>query len=346
MYQLLDEKFRLFSGVFGASDDVLGAVESGVDFEKRIAGIYQKCRTPQQISFEFDLLQRELESEIAEGQREAREKLLNNFDQEVVEKVKMQSHVVLDHFNERLWRLAQHALRDCATFSESEHSFVLNANPYPGETVHPGPYRLGGKSVDDANTFRVGHVLAQRMIADALARDLPAATLTLDYTGSGRKVAIVEGLVGKKGWLRCERLAVNSIEPEDHLVCAAVLEDGTTLDPQQCRRLLELPATAGAAVSPTDGVAAQLDAARAAIEQPLLDELARRNSGWFDAEMDKLDRWAEDRRQTLKAELDELDDRLRETKKAARFAPSLPEKLERQRDVKRMEARRDEAWKD
>src|SRR5207248_7444845 len=107
VYQLLDEKFRLFDGVFGASDEVLGAVESGVDFEKRIAAIYQKCRTPQQISFEFDSLQRELEAEIAEGQREAREKLLNNFDQEVVEKVKLQSHVVLDSFNDRLWRLAQ-----------------------------------------------------------------------------------------------------------------------------------------------------------------------------------------------------------------------------------------------
>jgi SNF2 family DNA or RNA helicase len=38
VYQLLSEKFKLFEGVFGASDEVLGAIESGVDFEKRIAG--------------------------------------------------------------------------------------------------------------------------------------------------------------------------------------------------------------------------------------------------------------------------------------------------------------------
>lgn len=44
VYQLLSEKFRLFEGVFGASDKVLGTIESGVDFEKRIAGIYQECR--------------------------------------------------------------------------------------------------------------------------------------------------------------------------------------------------------------------------------------------------------------------------------------------------------------
>ena len=41
VFELLDQKFNLFKGVFGASDDVLGAVESGVDLEMRIASIYQ-----------------------------------------------------------------------------------------------------------------------------------------------------------------------------------------------------------------------------------------------------------------------------------------------------------------
>jgi SNF2 family DNA or RNA helicase len=32
IYQLLDQKFQLFDGVFGASDEVIGAIQSGVDF--------------------------------------------------------------------------------------------------------------------------------------------------------------------------------------------------------------------------------------------------------------------------------------------------------------------------
>src|SRR5439155_11812941 len=106
--------------------EVLGAVESGVDFEKRIAAIYQKCRTPEQIQFEFDQLQHELESEIVEGQRDAREKLLDNFDQEVVEKVRIQSHDVLDRFNDQLWRLTRHLLAEDAQFDEHGHSFILD----------------------------------------------------------------------------------------------------------------------------------------------------------------------------------------------------------------------------
>ena len=168
VYELLDEKFRLFNGVFGASDEVLGAIESGVDFEKRIAAIYQKCRTPQQIQFEFDQLQQELDTQIAAGQRDAREKLLDNFDQEVVEKVRIQSSGLLDRFNERLWLLTRYLLDSFAEFDGDEYSFHLTSNPFPGETIHPGPYRLG-KNVEDANTYRVGHPLAQRVIAQAKA---------------------------------------------------------------------------------------------------------------------------------------------------------------------------------
>src|ERR1700689_3579266 len=125
VYQLLDEKFRLFDGVFGASDEVLGAIESGVDFEKRIVAIYQKCRTPEQIGFEFDQLQHDLESEIGDKRKEAREQLLNNFDQEVVEKVRVSSGDYLDPFEEWLWQVTRYYLAPYARFDHGGYSFVL-----------------------------------------------------------------------------------------------------------------------------------------------------------------------------------------------------------------------------
>jgi len=84
--------------------------------------------------------------------------------------------------------------------------------------------------------------------------------------------------------------------------------------------------------------------AAAGRRQGLLDALAASNGHRFDAEMDKLDRWAEDRRAGLKAELEELDQEIKETKKAARLAPNLPEKLERQKELRKLETKRDEAW--
>ena len=46
VYELLAQKFQLFEGVFGASDEVLGTIGSGVDFERRIADIYQDLPQP------------------------------------------------------------------------------------------------------------------------------------------------------------------------------------------------------------------------------------------------------------------------------------------------------------
>lgn len=344
VYELLDEKFRLFNGVFGASDDVLGVVESGVDFEKRIAAIYQKCRTPQQISFEFDELQKELETEIAEGQRDAREKLLDNFDQEVIEKVRVQTSGALGRFNERLWRLTQHLLREHADFSDG-YEFTLRRNPYPGEAIHPGPYRMGPAGAGE-NVYRVGHPLAQRLIQDALTQPTPCRSLHFDYTGSRRRIAILEPLIGQCGWLHCTRVTVNSVEPEDHVVLTAVLDSGLEVDPEQCQRLFDLPAESGEVEAVPEPVRDSLSRLRADTEKPLLQAVQARNGGWFDAEVTKLDGWAEDRRTSLKAALDQLDDQLKEARKAARTAGTLPEKLERQRDLKRLDGRRHEAWKD
>jgi hypothetical protein len=92
-------------------------------------------------------------------------------------------------------------------------------------------------------------------------------------------------------------------------------------------------------------VEAALDEAQARHRQSLLEETTTLNGRWFDSEMDKLDRWAEDRRASLKGELAELDDALKEAKKAAHLAPTLPEKLERQRAARTLDAKREDAWR-
>ncbi len=92
-------------------------------------------------------------------------------------------------------------------------------------------------------------------------------------------------------------------------------------------------------------IAVTLEEAMKRRRQELLEEMTTRNGHWFDTEMDKLDRWAEDRRDSLKAELTELDEALKEAKKSARLAPTLPEKLERQRAARTLETKREEAWR-
>lgn len=344
VYELLDQKFQLFDGVFGASDEVLGAVESGVDFEKRIAEIYQKCRSQGQIDFEFDQLQKALEEDIASGQKDAREKLLDNFDQEVVEKVKLQSFDILNRFNTSLWRLTKHALNDYAKFDEDDCSFTLHTNPFAGETIHPGPYRMA-KNVEDANTYRVGHALAQRIIESYLTVDITSANVEFNYSDSKKKITALEPILGQSGWLDCSRLTIGALETEEHLLISGISDDGQELDPTQCRRMFDLPGIAGSASQMSEEVGEILGKAQSKKQQAILHETTEKNANWFDIEMDKLDKWAEDRRRSLKSELDELDATYKEAKKEARFAPNLPEKLKRQREAKDIDAKREAAWR-
>lgn len=87
------------------------------------------------------------------------------------------------------------------------------------------------KAAEEANLYRVGHPLAQRLIDRAKALAMPAAAdVTFQYTGSGKNIAILQPFIGSSGWLRCARLTMTALEAEDALVFVARSDDGRQLD--------------------------------------------------------------------------------------------------------------------
>lgn len=350
VYQLLDEKFKLFSGVFGASDEVLGSIGSGIDFEKRISDIYQKCRTEEQIQFNFDQLQQEMEIQIDERIKQTRQKLLENFDEEVHEKLRVndrESNEVKTKFDQWLWELTRFYLQPYAKFEDGEAGFTLIQNPFPGEQIHPGPYR-SGKNVEDANLYRLGHPLAQKIIERCKAFTSDSKALTFDYSHSGKKISILEPLVGKSGFLRVICQTVTALETEDFVFLDGVCDDGTSVDPEQCRRFFSIGAAEEPSSCPSvsEQLLAKLDESLRLQQDDTAAKLTERNGAFFEIEMDKLDRWADDHRKSLKSTLDDLDLTIKETRKAARSAPNLPTKLELQRKLRQLEENRNAAWRE
>ena len=59
-----------------------------------------------------------------------------------------------------------------------------------------------------------------------------------------------------------------------------------------------------------------------------------------------MDRWADDRRQSLKGQLKDYDDQIGSMKQQAREARNLPEKLGLQKQVSALNKKRDEAWRE
>src|SRR5574344_1429377 len=220
VYTLLEQKFNLFNGIFGSSDHVLGAIGNGLDFEKRIAQIYNDCRTTDEIQRAFDALQTELQPEIDQKMQNVRSTLLENFDVEVAQKLKISkdnTEKFLNKFEQALWDLTKYYLADYATFDNKKMYFMLDKNPFKDLKINRGPYRIG-KNIEDANTYRVGYHLAQRNITDCKNKILPVKELVFDYTNAKTtKISILEDLVGETGWLLLKDINIQTFENEDYL---------------------------------------------------------------------------------------------------------------------------------
>lgn len=350
VYQLLDQKFRLFTGVFGASDEVLGSIESGVDFEKRIAQIYQTCRTSDEIGRSFDQLQKDLEEQIADHMNNARQKLLENFDEEVHEKLRVnlqESKNCLSKYEYWLWQITKFFLHPYAQFDSREDAFTLVKNPFPGEVIHPGPYRVG-KGVEDANIYRVGHPLAQRIIEQCKLASTPNTRLTFRYSDAPQKISIVDSLVKKFGWLLVKSLTITSFESEDHVLLFGMTDDGTVLDEEHCQRIFSVSAEKGEfdTKSGLDIIAGQrLNGLFEERKKDILARMSARDGRYFETELDKMDKWAEDRRESLRIDLKDIEDRVKDLKKQARLASNLPEKLKLEKERRQLETKRDAAWR-
>ena len=342
VYELLDEKFRLFDGVFGASDEVLGALESGVDFEKRIAAIYQECRHPDEIKKAFDTLQRELSSEINEAMTRTREKLFEHFDDEVREKLRMRdiaARASLGRVEEQLMLVTRHELRGVADFV-NDSRFLLHEIPGAKGTIPTGIYELPRRS-DDAHIYRLNHPLAEALLARAKKRELPTVEIVFDYSGYTGKISALEPFLGQSGWLSVSQFSVAALDQtEDHLLFVAVTDDGEVLEPDTARRLLGVGGHVGKSVAVSGEIAQALETRIRGQQGEAQRKISERNADFFGAEIEKLDGWAEDLKTALEREIKEIDRQIKEARRAASVATTLEQKLAGQKQIKALEAQR------
>ncbi|MBX7459361.1 DEAD/DEAH box helicase [Qipengyuania sp. 1NDH17] len=340
VYELLNEKFQLFEGVFGASDEVLGAIGSGVDFEKRISEIYQNCRTAEDIEASFKALRAEMEQEIDATMQDTRRTLLEHFDAEVHDRLKInldRSKEYMNRYERKLWAVTKHELGRDAAFDDDHLTFTLKKAVGPSQ---PGGFFLG-KAGLDGHRYRIGHPLAQFLLDIAAQRDLPPRHLVFDYTNWEATSAALKPFVGLRGSIACRVLSVTGVDAQDHIVLAAITDEGKAIDPTAARRLFDLPVNARKADKMPDDLGGALD------EQfsEILTAIDAQRADWLQQEMDKLDDWAEDKRTGLKADLKKYDDELADLKKRVRLAGSLQDKLTLQRAKQQCEKKRDEAWR-
>ena len=343
VYELLEQKFKLFNGVFGASDEVLGAIGSGVDIERRIAEIYRQCRQSEDIKTAFDSLQSELSDEINQNMMKARQTLLENFDEEVRERLRIraeESQVALNKYEKILMELTQSELGDSSDFYDG--GFILNKLPEnlsDGLNIPTGRYELPRKS-GEAHLYRITHPLAQAIIDRAKKRDCPPVRLIFDYQGRNGRISTLEPYRGRSGQLIAKLISISALgDTEQHILIAAITENGEVLQADDPEKLLRLPAHI-AETTTKMGFQTTLSDNMTERRQTLLNQATERNLGYFEEEVQKLDDWADDLKQGLEQDIKETDREIKEVRRTAATSATLEEKLSWQKKQRELENKR------
>lgn len=341
--ELLTEKFNLFDGVFGASDSVLGTLENGLDFEKRIQQIYQECRSSSEIEAAFVALQKELEADINDKMRQTQQVLLEHFDEEIHDLLKIkldQAKERLDKVGRWFWAVTNQQLNERALFNESDYSFTLldSVAEQPA-----GKYQFIRKGDEKApiidshtRTYRISHPLGEFVIDSAKSALTPVCRLIFNYQDHDGKVSVAEKLQGQSGWLSLHILSIESFNLEQHLVFTGVTDLGQMIDAEACKKLFNLGAESLSDIdipvipnklreNQTRNVEAQLAIA--------MDT----NNKYFQDERDKLEKWADDKILAAEQALNDTKNHIRSLKRESRHALSVEEQQDFQQQLKELE---------
>ena len=320
VYELLDEKLKLFQGVFGASDEILGAIGSGIDFEKRIAMLYSQLRKPEKIQEQFEELQASLRPEIDEQMKVTRRQLLENLDEEVLEKLKITDHdsqLYFHQYERWLWELTRFGLEGMADFDPDDFRFTLLKQPNPQENYNIGPYYFG-KNDSEFNNYRLHHPLAQWIVNKAKNGNVGTRNIQFDLSGHDRNISVLEPVKGKSGWIGAWQVTVDSFEAEDRIIVIALTDDGELLPEEDAKKILALPALMKNIVTGVPSVQSALRQNKNLVQEAFITDNALRNNRFFDEEVDKLDQWAKDQKTSLETEIKTLDFDIRNRKTEAK----------------------------
>jgi hypothetical protein len=275
LYDLLAQKLALFDGVFGSSDEILGALGTGIDFEKRVLDIYQSCRSGDEIDGAFNKLRTELDDRISARYAAARALLFERFDGEVRGKL----------------RMSEQKTKEAVARREAEEEALVSAafdeEPGPAAALPEGPAK--GKSKRAKLVQAAAERIRSRQQDAVSFLELPSRHLP----------ASLGKLAGREGWWFAYKYTLDALVSEERVVHLVLWFDGERFHPlaaDEADAFAGLPAEEvkagprGATVSIGD----TQEQALATIHAQLVTELQERIGAAFDESRDRWDRSAED----------------------------------------------------
>jgi len=294
----LEEKLHLFNGLFGSSDEILGVLESGLNFQKKILEIYQNCRTPEEYEKAFVELQESLKDVISQTTLQYRNLLLENTDQSVAalfKKMKAETKQVISDFDKDLLRLCRLTLGNELKSTNDESVYTINGYEFP----------IAFRELRDDEEGKISrahkdHPVISKIIEDNLKlQTKPIPSLIFHLTKHKNKISQLSGAKGKEGYVFLWKLKIAGVETEEILVPLIFIEKAKgkfdILDIAIANELLDVESESATAIFANSPISKDLLLKTwEEWKKPVLERYQKRNERLFDREIERISRYYDD----------------------------------------------------
>jgi hypothetical protein len=287
---------------------VLGALESGIDIERRVGQILRECRTDIEIKEGFDRLQAELEEVINARVKQTKVSLLENFDEEVIEKLKFrqsEDSQRVDRYNRHLWKLAISVLdNNIDDIDHNNYSFRITR---PIDGIPAGIYSLD-KDLPGAIQLRVSQPVGQYITMKGMEDTDEVYSIEFNQTDYVYRQALLEEHIGSSGWANlCLVSSENSLDGEEVLISSCITDEGEILPNEFVFKLFEVDGKELNKISCSPSLSITLNAIFNERLEEYKQELELRTAKQLEYEIEKYESWESDQLQPLEKAIIELN---------------------------------------
>lgn len=312
--ELLDQKFRLFQGAFGVSDEVLGEIESGVDIEREIFKIYLSCRSEAEIKESFErILSASVERREARIV-ETKNSILNSFDEEVQRKLKVFHGEVQTSLDKK-----QIIVRDIVLSSLPYEDFQYDGEHL--EIVRPmigleptSRYTFSKLLQTGAELLHINHPLISKLLPDPGQFGEIRFHLTTNHS-----VTLLEEHAHKRGYAFLFRVKCLGIEEKEMLIPIVLLDnlgDPEEMSQELASRLFEITSDVTTTAPNIPPGLSDLAAKKVRLlTDSLQTEMGNYNSALYEEESQKIEYFFQDIQEQKRLEIRELENSLADLKK-------------------------------
>ena len=327
--QLLDEKLNLFNGLFGSSDEVLGALESGIDFEKRIFEIYQKCKTPEEYDKAFNELQESLKSVISDNIVKYRKLLLENADHAVAilfKKTELETKHTVSFFDKQLLSLCQLIYKDKIHATSTEGVWHIE-----GYDIPIAFRELKDEEAGKISRAHLEHPAIKTAISEGLnvtTNPIPSMLIKLsEYEG---KISQLEDSSGNEGFVFLWKLNVSGVESEETVIPMVFIKVKDSYEPLSvavAEELLQAPASNNDKSFDTSPITEdELLSIWNNWKTPVVEKYKKKNERLFDRETDRINRYYDDYALRIEERIKRLTDERSEVNRRRDNSADLEER--------------------